>query len=147
MVVSDSQYQFIIDSVNIGAEAPKVDPSTQVGEVYDVVQANPTYEWTVENVQVGAGTEPSNPTGMSPAVSNWPGTADFKVNFMRLSDNPKHETWEVRRMSHALHSVLNSLFSLNSIYLQFSKELNKLYINMANKVKIGFTTINIAYEG
>ena len=100
MTISNSQYQFIIDSVDTGAgRVPKADPQTQTpesGEVFEIVQANQMVEWTVENVQAGTGIEPSSPTGMTPAVTTWPGMADFKANFMRLSDNPKHETWEVR---------------------------------------------------
>ena len=97
MTVTDSQYQLIIDSVDTGAV--KIDPQTQTvdsGQAFEIVQANPMYDWTVENVQAGTGAEPSSPTGSTPATSNWPGMADFTATFMRLSDNPKHETWEVR---------------------------------------------------
>ena len=97
MTVTDSQYQLIIDSVDTGAV--KIDPQTQTidsGQAFEIVQANPMYDWTVENVQAGTGVEPSSPTGSTPATSNWPGMADFTATFMRLSDNPKHETWEVR---------------------------------------------------
>ena len=97
MTVTDSQYQLIIDSVDTGAV--KIDPQTQTvdsGQAFEIVQANPMYDWTVENVQAGTGAEPSSPTGSTPATSNWSGMADFTATFMRLSDNPKHETWEVR---------------------------------------------------
>jgi len=124
MTVTDSQYQLIIDSVDTGAV--KIDPQTQTvdsGQAFEIVQANPMYDWTVENVQAGTGAEPSSPTGSTPATSNWPGMADFTATFMRLSDNPKHETWE------------------------YSTDLNKLYINMANKVKVGFTAVHVPHEG
>ena len=101
MTISNSQYQFIIDSVDTRAEVPKADPYAHTagsGQVYEIVQGSQMVEWTVENVQAGTGIEPSSPTGMTPAVTSWPGMADFKAHFMRLSDNPKHETWEVRLM-------------------------------------------------
>ena len=104
MTISNSQYHFIIDSVDTGAGVSKADPQTQTpesGEVFEIVQANQMVEqWTVENVQAGTGIDPSSPTGMTPATATWPGMADFKANFMRLSDNPKSETWEVRLLNY-----------------------------------------------
>lgn len=128
MTIDNGQLQFIMDSVDTATTGvPKPDPHTptpESGQFIEIVQMNPNMvEWTVDPVQAGTGIEPSSPTGMSPAVSAWPGMADFKANFMRLSDNPKHETWE------------------------HSKEMNKLYINMGHKVKVGFTAVNISYEG
>ena len=110
MTVTDSQYQLIIDSVDTATGAVKIDPQTQTvdnGQAFEIVQANPMYDWTVENVQAGTGTEPSSPTGSTPATSNWPGMANFTATFMRLSENSKHETWEVR---FSIYYVLYPLF-------------------------------------
>ena len=153
MTIDNGQLQFIMDSVDTATTGvPKPDPHTptpESGQFIEIVQMNPNMvEWTVDPVQAGTGIEPSSPTGMSPAVSAWPGMADFKANFMRLSDNPKHETWEVSKLNYIYSfCTVNVPFLSTPLNLQHSKEMNKLYINMGHKVKVGFTAVNISYEG
>ena len=85
---STSQLNDIINSVDAAGNQPKADGEN----VFPIVPTDRIMgDWTVESIQMSN----DSPTGSSPAVTSWAGVCNFKANFMRMSNNPKHETWEV----------------------------------------------------